>query len=221
MTAIASSGAGKKCPQGHICLHAHRHCITQQTIERHNRFYVISSKWVTNTLLHNLSSRPIRTRLRQFPPSAPPWHAQQMGRKQLEYSMINRIWRWKVVMPHEERQRATVNFAAPSRMRLERFQFGSEQECITHPSVIQRLLAEAITRKMQYVFLLVPQTERKHPIESRKRIFHSPHIECGKHHLGIGMSFPSRRSVLFFQFFPQFTVIIYLAIKSNNIPPAV
>src|ERR1700733_214176 len=75
-------------------------------------------------------------------------------------------------------------------MGTQRFELRSEQKNVSLPAVIERLLAEAITRQRQRFRLAVPKRECEHPNCLTKRGFQAPAIERAQQRLRVGVSAP-------------------------------
>ena len=70
-------------------------------------------------------------------------------------------------------------------MELQRLQFRGEHERPARPTVIERLLADAVAREMKTSALAVPQGKREHAIEAPQRRFDPPLVNRRQENFGI------------------------------------
>src|SRR5215469_7360663 len=100
-------------------------------------------------------------------------------------------------------------------MRSQRLELRGENESISRPTVVQRLLAEPIARKGERVRATVPDRQSKHShgcLDRRARTsrFHQleQHLRVGRPAKGMALEAPA-----------QLLVVVYLAIEHQDIPP--
>ena len=61
-----------------------------------------------------------------------------------------------ILMAEQQRDGVTIDLSREARMGHQRFQLRAKEECLAHPAVVERFLAEAITHEMQLPLLSVP-----------------------------------------------------------------
>ena len=127
------------------------------------------------------------------------------------------------VVAQQQAHRRTIHFAGEGRVLAQRLQLGTEQEGrllpLHLPAVVERLLAQPVTRQRERPVLTVPQCQGKHAPRTLERLLDTPGLEGRQQRLGIGMPPPGGRPALLLQLGMQLGEVVDLAVEDQH-PPA-
>ena len=139
-------------------------------------------------------------------------------RFEFRYPLVNRIGRGDVVVAHVQRECAPINFSTPRWVGFHRLQFGSEQECVPHPTEIEWLFSQAVPDKGQCVALSVPYSNREHANGAFDCFLYAPGIEPGQQRLGVRMAAPRHLCPLLFKLSTKVLVVVDLPVERDYVP---
>src|SRR5262249_52503942 len=89
-----------------------------------------------------------------------------MAAGQLLHSVEDRVRRRHIFEREITRERSEVQPGRAARVLEEGLELGAEKERVSDFGVIQRLLPEPVARKHELALPLVPERERKHPVQA-------------------------------------------------------
>ena len=96
------------------------------------------------------------------------------GRGELRNSLKDRVRRRHVAEARVERQGVAIHLRGKGGMRPQGLDLRAEEEDVSHPSVIHRLLAEPVPYEMEGALLPVPESDREHSVPPLEGALRSP-----------------------------------------------
>src|SRR5579872_6760264 len=103
-------------------------------------------------------------------------------------------------------------------MSSEHLQFRAEEKHPRGSAIIERLLAHPVSSQCQRPRFAIPNSERKHAVQSSERVANAPVIDCGEQHLGIRAAAPLAAQSPVVQLAPNLAEIVYLAVEDDGVP---
>ena len=127
---------------------------------------------------------------------------------------IDRMGRRHIGEPQIGRKRIAVKLGPPAGKRLERLQFGGEDEAPVPQSIVERLDTEAVADEAKRPVPPIPKRKREHADETLDRRPHAPFGDGLDQNLGIGMSLEAPPARL--KLWPQVARIVDLAVVADD-----
>ncbi|MNH38395.1 hypothetical protein D3C76_725870 [compost metagenome] len=90
------------------------------------------------------------------------WKLDPVTSAQFMDALIDTVRCWNAVVPQQQRQCIPIDLLRRSWVAFQGFQFGTKQQAVSLPSVIQRLFAKPVTRKAKRLLQSVPKRNREH-----------------------------------------------------------
>jgi len=100
-------------------------------------------------------------------------------------------------------------------MLAKRLELGAEQKDVASPSVVQRLLAQAITDEMEPVVPSIEECEGKHPSEMLSSLDYTIPLDYRKHYFGVRLA--AEANALRLQLRSQFKKVVNLAVEDDDV----
>src|SRR5690554_528867 len=138
-----------------------------------------------------------------------------MARGQLINIPIDGFRVWNILVGKEILDRIVPQFRIQERQWQQSLDLGGERKLATAVIEIKRFLTQAIPCEKQALGSLVPDCNRKHPVQQTQTFRPHSFIKC-QQDFGVGSC--AKNMAFATQVFPQFLKVVNLAVKYNHIP---
>src|SRR5690554_843101 len=138
-----------------------------------------------------------------------------MARGQLINIPIDGFRVWNILVGKEILDRIVPQFRVQEGQGQQGFDLGGEGEMATVVIEVKRLFTQAIPCKKQAAGSLVPDSDRKHPVQQTQTFRPHSFIKC-QQDFGVGSCVKNMDFAT--QVLPQFLKVVNFAVKYNHIP---
>src|SRR5690554_4882305 len=138
-----------------------------------------------------------------------------MARVQFVDTAVDGFRVWNILVGKEILDRIVPQFRVQEGQGQQGFDLGGEGEMASVVIEVKRLFTQAIPCKKQAAGSLVPDSDRKHPVQQPQTFRPHSFIKC-QQDFGVGSC--AKNMAFATQVFPQFLEVVNLAVKYNHIP---
>ena len=166
--------AREERPQSHIRVHSNTHRIAEQGVELVEDRLLGRLGGGVVTVLGHCAQRPVLNRVGQGPRRCALLEGHDGAGSELGDAPVRTVRGRHAVVPEIQGKGVPVELGGERTVCTQGLELRTEQQGASHPAVVERLLAEPITGKVQPALLSVPDGEREHPVAPCQCLVDSP-----------------------------------------------